>query len=61
MIRHKTQYIKKQKLGGAMVWALDLDDFRFTPQGVLPVAPAVLFVDPVVFLIATMVLSITPK
>ena len=27
MIRHKSQFIKNRKLGGAMIWALDLDDF----------------------------------
>ena len=30
MIRHKSQYVKNMKLGGAMIWALDLDDFRNT-------------------------------
>ncbi|XP_051003382.1 chitinase-3-like protein 1 [Acomys russatus] len=25
---NKVQYLKRQQLGGAMVWALDLDDFR---------------------------------
>ena len=28
MIRHKSHYVKKMKLGGAMIWALDLDDFK---------------------------------
>ena len=28
MIRHKSQYVKAMELGGAMIWALDLDDFR---------------------------------
>ena len=28
MIKHKAQYVKKMGLGGAMIWALDLDDFR---------------------------------
>ncbi|KAI9586702.1 probable chitinase 10 [Glossina fuscipes] len=27
-IRRKSQYIRRMRLGGAMVWALDLDDFR---------------------------------
>ena len=30
MIRHKAQYVKNMQLGGAMIWALDLDDFRYT-------------------------------
>lgn len=28
MIRHKSQYVRAMELGGAMIWALDLDDFR---------------------------------
>ncbi|XP_037913621.1 probable chitinase 10 [Hermetia illucens] len=28
MIRHKSEYVKAMGLGGAMIWALDLDDFR---------------------------------
>ncbi|XP_058056417.1 probable chitinase 10 [Anopheles bellator] len=28
MIRHKSEFIKAMGLGGAMIWALDLDDFR---------------------------------
>ena len=28
MIQHKSQYVKNMNLGGAMIWALDLDDFR---------------------------------
>ena len=28
MIRHKSEYVRRMGLGGAMVWALDLDDFR---------------------------------
>ena len=29
MIRHKSHYVKNMKLGGAMIWALDLDDFKY--------------------------------
>lgn len=28
MIRHKAEYIKAMGLGGGMIWALDLDDFK---------------------------------
>jgi chitinase len=28
MIKHKSQYVKAMGIGGAMIWALDLDDFR---------------------------------
>ncbi|XP_044249663.1 probable chitinase 10 isoform X2 [Drosophila takahashii] len=28
MVRHKSEYVKAMGLGGAMVWALDLDDFK---------------------------------
>lgn len=28
MIRHKSEFVKSMKLGGAMIWALDLDDFK---------------------------------
>lgn len=28
MIRHKSEYTRAMGLGGAMIWALDLDDFR---------------------------------
>ncbi|KAA0201537.1 hypothetical protein HAZT_HAZT005430 [Hyalella azteca] len=28
MIRYKSRYVKDMGLGGAMIWALDLDDFR---------------------------------
>ncbi len=28
MLQQKAQYIKKNNLGGGMVWALDLDDFK---------------------------------
>ncbi|KAL9919317.1 putative chitinase 10 [Glossina fuscipes fuscipes] len=28
MIQHKSEYVKAMSLGGAMIWALDLDDFK---------------------------------
>ncbi|EDW63456.2 uncharacterized protein Dvir_GJ13003 [Drosophila virilis] len=28
MIRHKSEYVRAMGLGGAMIWALDLDDFK---------------------------------
>ncbi|XP_055372239.1 probable chitinase 10 [Condylostylus longicornis] len=28
MIRHKSEFVKAMDLGGAMIWALDLDDFK---------------------------------
>lgn len=28
MIRHKSEFVKALGLGGAMIWALDLDDFK---------------------------------
>lgn len=28
MIRHKSEYIRNMGLGGGMIWALDLDDFK---------------------------------
>lgn len=30
MVTRKTQLVRKHGLGGAMIWALDLDDFRNT-------------------------------
>ncbi|KAL1138265.1 hypothetical protein AAG570_009954, partial [Ranatra chinensis] len=30
MIKHKSQFVKMNNYGGAMIWALDLDDFRNT-------------------------------
>lgn len=41
MIRIKAKYIRKKKLGGAMIWALDLDDFKGTClQGKYPLLSA---------------------
>ena len=27
-IRYKSEYVKKQRLGGVAYWSVDLDDFR---------------------------------
>lgn len=33
MVRHKAEYVREMGLGGAMAWALDLDDFSGTRCG----------------------------
>jgi len=42
IIQQKADYVKQHKLGGAMVWALDLDDFsgEFCGQGKYPLLKA---------------------
>lgn len=42
-IAMKTDYIKKNKLGGAMIWTLDFDDFKgeFCGQGKYPLLSAI--------------------
>lgn len=30
----KAQYVVQQKLGGAMIWSIDTDDFRYLCQGI---------------------------
>lgn len=44
-IKHKVQYIKDNNLGGAMLWALDMDDFTgtFCKQGKYPILNTVNF------------------